>query len=154
MRDRELALFTAEQAVGAQFRQTAAMSTRDFARFLSDRGLSVSTHDLDRLAQSGLVDPVAVTSMSPLGSRSYPPLITGREGRTYGVRGRPFDAARLRRPNSARELAAWWHPFQLWQVDRIPMVAVRSSVRSRGSFTSIRSQGSGGLWKEPLKSPS
>ena len=115
----------AETALRGRFRQTKALTSRDFAQHLAKRGVDVSEHDLHFLAAAGVVRPLVSFRhdwVEQDGER-WREVRIGQRHRTFVDPGvlppesvrypnlRDFD--RLDRPS------ALWHPFQLWPADRV-----------------------------------
>jgi len=122
MRTRSRALTLVRYGLTEPYRQSQPLRTREFATWLRNRGLSYGADELSRLAAHGALLPIAVLVEDPLRSSRYPPAGQAARGRLYGDRGHMVRAAELRRKEPPLRLEAdgmLWHPFQLWNVERL-----------------------------------
>lgn len=118
--------YNANQAFAEPYRQTSAMDTEVFARFIKDRGIDISWRALYQLARDGVLHPILVfESVGNTDSIRYVQVHVGYESSTYVDLGRCVEAKDINPvpsfdelPNSAsREML--WHPFQFWEVVQI-----------------------------------
>ena len=171
MRTREQAIWLGRHSVVDPFRQTEVLATHRFVSFLKNRGINLQSDHLHHFARCGVLLPVAVRSQSPLRSRRYPPIATTSRWRLYGDRGGQVRVADLRRwPKDSRyDHELLWHPFQVWQVERVmevlhqpvrinPITVLRGpptygrfasrSIRAHQPAARLRGLVEGPAWKE------
>ena len=120
--DKELAEFIAREAVAEPYRQVDAITTRDFARWLRDRDISLSWDTLHYLWIAGVLHPIAVLEPAlkdrRLDSARFVEVELGYEGRTFVDLGTDVQGLGPRtKPDFSerRSDSLLWHPFQLWQ---------------------------------------
>jgi hypothetical protein len=120
--DKELAEFIAREAVAEPYRQVDAMTTRDFARWLRARDISLSWDTLHYLWIAGVLHPIVVLEPALKDRRAdsarFAEVELGYEGRTFVDLGTDVQGLPPRTTpdfSERRSDSLLWHPFQLWQ---------------------------------------
>ena len=120
--DFELARLIATAAITEPYRQTNVLTTRDFARYLSDRDISLHWATIHHLWELGVLHPVAVLEpaiTSGLEKKRFRELDLQYEVPSFVdlgqevTRNSDWSPPITRLPGSLSD-SLLWHPFQLW----------------------------------------
>ncbi len=120
--DFELARLIATTAITEPYRQTNVLTTRDFARYLKDRDISLHWATIHHLWELGVLQPIAVLkpAITPdLDENRFRELDLQYEVPSFVdlvqevIRNSDWSPPITRLPGSLSDTLLW-HPFQLW----------------------------------------
>ena len=144
MRTADLASAIVRYALDQPFRQSWPIGTRDFSKYLRDRGLHLGTNVLTDLAIAGVLLPIAVddAALAVTQQDRYRPVLVGRDRTTFADVGRPVLPEDVQLRTTVRDPIPdmLWHPFQLWYVSSVvriietPSISAIQWLYSRESF--------------------
>jgi hypothetical protein len=127
-----LGRFIAENALNAPYRQVRPQTTSEFLRWLSNAGLPLQQGSIIHLWKVGVIRPIAISlpPQSLFGEDRFFPFVCRSswqpdDGWSIDT-GRPVPqgevviAARDEGHQYAGNL--WWHPFQMWEFERLARI--------------------------------
>jgi len=145
-----LARSIAEAAITEPYRQVRVLTTRDFTKFLKDRGISLHWETIHYLWQLGILHPVAVLEPAlaqELGKGRFYSLDLQFEVGSFIDLGQDVSenlnwALPIGRLPGNLADSLLWHPFQLWIFHQLARrlevpIAIEASLSSSESYTKL-----------------
>ena len=126
MRTTDLASAIVRYALDEPFRQSRPVSTRDFSKYLRDRGLHLGANVLTDLAIAGVLLPIAVddSALADTQQERYRPVLLAGSGTVFADVGRPVLPEDVELRTTVRDPIPdmLWHPFQLGHVSSVARI--------------------------------